>query len=335
MNLLIDILKTPSVSGYESGLKNVILDKFKEYGLITAVSPLGNISGKRMGTFPYTILIDAHYDQIGLIVKKIEENGMIRAQNVGGVDPRVLFNLPLKIFGNEIVKAVVATKPPHLQKTKNKNKIPKISEFLIDTGLSKKELSSKIRIGDPIFFDVEPEIMGNYISSPAIDNKGGLWVLLKLAQFLKSYKAVPSVILRATVQEEVGCRGAANRVDDLYDLAVVIDATFATQHLADDDHTFPIVGGLTIMYGPNYSKKINEKFENVASNNHIKFQREVEESVYGTNAYRYSVSGNHATCGISYPIFNMHTPNEVVAIPTLLSIVELLTNFIKKFGGNK
>jgi endoglucanase len=101
MNLLIDILKTPSVSGYESGLKNVILDKFKEYGLITAVSPLGNISGKRMGTFPYTILIDAHYDQIGLIVKKIEENGMIRAQNVGGVDPRVLFNLPLNEFKDQ------------------------------------------------------------------------------------------------------------------------------------------------------------------------------------------------------------------------------------------
>ena len=313
MELLKKILRTNSVSGYETDLKNLVMDHFEKNGLETKVSPLGNISAKKSGRMPFTVLFDAHYDQIGFVVQKIEKDGIMRIKNVGGIDSRLILGTELKVLGKKDLKGVVATKPPHLSSKEDRKKVPKMYEFLLDTGYSESWVNQNVEVGDPVVFDSEPFENGDSIFGPAIDNRAGLYLLLKLSDFLKNYTPENTVILRTTVQEEVGIRGASIPTEDICDLVVVIDATFANQHKADSERSFDSAKGPTLMFGPNYDIEATEKIEKLAKEKGIKTQREIEESVRGTNAYSYRViSGGHKLVGVSYPILNMHSPYEVV-----------------------
>lgn len=333
MDYLKSLLQKASISGYESDLKSFIVEKFRSYGFQVSISAMGNILALKQGTSPYTILFDAHYDQIGFVVQKISSNGIIHLKTIGGHDPRVLLGTKLIILGKEEVPGVIATVPPHLSNPEERKIVPEISNMLLDTGLSYEELSNIVSIGDPVIFDRNIEIIEDYIIGPGIDNRAGVYTLLKLAQWLKVYDNEASIGLRITVQEEVGIRGAQMLPAIPFDLGVIVDATFAKQNLADENYTFDIHNGPTIMYGPNYSRKFSEKVEQKAKEKGIRCQREIEESVRGTNAYGYGImDGGKPLIGISYPIYNMHTPSEIVKNETLKETVELFKIIIMEFN---
>ena len=334
MELLKEMLQKPSISGFEKNLQEFLLKRFIDAGLDTNVSPLGNIEARKIGKYPFTILLDAHYDQIGMVVKKIEDNGFIRVHNIGGIDPNVIPGGRYTILGKEEVPAIAATKPPHLMLPGERDKPIPLRDILLDPAMTRKELLKVIDIGDPIFFAFEPFAAGDFLVGPGIDNKGGLWILLEIAEFLKNFDPVPTVIFRSTVQEEVGIRGASTDANDIIDLAIVIDATFAKQKGADEDRTFPS-DTLALMFGPNYSRKYNQQLEKLAEEHSIKCVREIEESVNGTNAYQYSISGNHATVGISFPVYSMHSPGEAVRMDVLKRISDLIKYFIQDFKGGQ
>ncbi|MCD6580097.1 hypothetical protein J7L48_11550 [bacterium] len=333
MDYLKSLLEKASISGYEEDLKTFIVEKFKSSGLQLHISPMGNILAVKQGTSPYTILFDAHYDQIGFVVQKISPNGIVHLKSVGGHDPRVILGTKLIILGKEEVTGVIATIPPHLSSPDERKKVPKIAQMFLDTGLNYEQLTELVNIGDPVIFDRKIEIIDDYIIGPGIDNRGGVYTLLKLAKWLKVYDNTATIALRVTIQEEVGIRGAQMLPALPFDLAVVVDATFAKQPLANDNYTFDIDKGPTIMYGPNYSREYSRRVEEKAKLKKVKFQREVEESVRGTNAYGYrTMSGGKALIGISYPIYNMHTPSEIVKYETLKETIELFKIIVMEFN---
>ena len=338
MEYLKSLLQKTSVSGNEDDLRSFIVEKFKSYGFQVNVSPMGNITALKTGTIPYTILFDAHYDQIGFIVQKISPGGIVHLKSVGGHDRRVLLGTKLIILGKERVPGVIATVPPHLSTPEERKNVPEIGDMLLDTGLCNEKLDSLVNVGDPVIFDTNVEIIDDFIIGPGIDNRAGVFTLLQLANWLRIYDNKINIGLRITVQEEVGIRGAKLLPEIPFDLGVVVDATFADQNLADGNYTFDIKDGPTIMFGPNYARDISEKIEKKAKEKGIKVQREIEESVRGTNAYGYRImDGGKPLIGISYPIYNMHTPSEIVKNETLKQTVELFKIIVIEYnqGGDQ
>ncbi len=327
MEPLQDILKKTSVSGHEGELGSFIMESFKKCRLKTETSKCGNIIGVKKGSSDKRkVLIDAHYDQVGLIVKKID-GPFLRIKNIGGIDYRVLPGSEVRVYGKKVLRGIFAAKPPHLLRKGETDKAISSDDLLVDTGLDEKELKDNVSPGDIVAYNVEPFTSGKYTFGSGIDNRAGALVLLKLAEFLRDHEVRDTVVLRTTVMEETGGRGAAMEED--FDIAVVIDATFAKQQGTKDDCVFNPDDGITLSYGPNYSRRLTKEIEEIAKKHGIKTQREVEESVRGTNAFRYAVlSGGHEVIGISYPMYNMHAPCEAVKSSLVDNMADMLMHFI-------
>ena len=179
MTELISNLKTlseaMSVSGYEwhSGeiLHQTLMPYFDEF----KKSVNGNyLFIKRCG-IPNApvLLLDAHYDEIGMMVAEIKEGGFIRVINLGGLDTRIMLAGEVMIYGNEPVYGVVCVTPPHLQKPGEAQKLPAVNELLIDTGFSAAELEEKgVCIGSPVgFMQSFTELLGGHVAGRGFDNK--------------------------------------------------------------------------------------------------------------------------------------------------------------------
>jgi len=147
-------------------------------------------------------------DEIGFIVTHIDDNGFIRFHTLGGFDPKTLTAQRVIIHGKKDVIGVMASKPIHVMTPEERNKVAKIKDYFIDTGLSKEEVKKLITIGDPITREREFIEMGNCVNSKSLDNRLAVFILIETLKNLKD-KEVPYDIYGVfTVQEEVGIRGA-------------------------------------------------------------------------------------------------------------------------------
>lgn len=167
-------------------------------------------------------------DEIGFIVQHIDEEGFIRFLPLGGFDPKTLTAQRVIIHGHEEVLGVMGTKPIHLMTSEERNKVPLIKDYFIDTGLSKEDLISKISIGDSITRERDLVQMGKCINAKSLDNRISVYVLIELLKSLKDTSHESDVYAVFTVQEEVGLRGAKTLTSQLRpDYAINIDTTIA------------------------------------------------------------------------------------------------------------
>ena len=118
------------------------------------------------------ILIDTHFDEIGMLVREILEDGFLRVVNVGGLDLRTLPSAEVKIYGKRVLDGVIASTPPHLQSASEEKKLLPATEILIDTGYPKEELAELVRIGTPVGFAPRYEFLANErLVGKGLDNK--------------------------------------------------------------------------------------------------------------------------------------------------------------------
>lgn len=207
--LLAKICKTPGTSGFEQRVREVVLEEIK--GLVDEIQTdnLGNVYAIKKGTGDKKIMIGAHMDEIGFIVTHIDDRGFIRFHTLGGFDPKTLTAQRVLIHGKKDIIGVMASKPIHVMTPEEKTKIAKLSDYFIDTGLSKKEVEKYISIGDPITREREFIEMGNCVNSKSLDNRLAVFILIEMLRELKGKKVPYDIYGVFTVQEEVGIRGAS------------------------------------------------------------------------------------------------------------------------------
>jgi endoglucanase len=175
------------------------------------------------------IMLAAHMDEVGLMVKTITKDGFIQFSKLGGIDDRIL--LAQKVIVNTKTNAypgIVGSKPPHIQKEEERKKIIPTDDLFIDVGATSRDAAQAmgIAIGDPISFDVKYQALGDVVVGKAFDNRAGCAAMVETMRLLKD--ADCTVCAVGTVQEEVGLRGAgaaAFGVDP--DLALALDVTVA------------------------------------------------------------------------------------------------------------
>lgn len=232
--LLKKLVETPGVSGEESQIREVIREEIEDEADSLEVDSFGNlIARKESGDF--TILLDAHMDQIGLSVKRITEEGYIKVSKVGGIYPENVSNQRMKVMASEsdeTIRGVLGQKPPHLaRKGEGKPELPEMKEVFVDVGAKDKEHAKElgIRVGDRIVFeDGLAELTGDRVTGPAFDDRVGCAVAIEaFREFEQDYELVTVF----STQEEVGTKGAevaAYGIDP--DVALAVDVGMAGDH---------------------------------------------------------------------------------------------------------
>ncbi len=293
-----------------------------------------SVIGKMSGESDYTLMLEAHIDEVGFIVTDVDEKGFLTVKNCGGIDLRALPAKVVAIHGKEKITGVFCATPPHLGGVKEYDDI---SALKIDTLLGEKA-KEVISVGDFVSFNTKSkELQNGRITGKSLDNRAGVVCLLALAEKLQGKKLPYNIVFAFTDAEELGCRGAQTSAFDISpDEAIVIDVSFANGPDVPSRDCGILGGGAMIGMSPVLDKNISKLFIAIAKENNLTYQTEVMGSRTGTNGDVISVSKSGVKAAlVSIPLRNMHTDCEIIDIKDIENVCDLLLNYILKGGNEK
>lgn len=331
VKLLKELTSAAGVSGSEEHIVKLLKDKLEPYGEVS-VDAMNNV----YCTFGegYHFLLDAHIDEIGLIVTEITDDGFIKVSKCGGVDNRMLLGCEVSVWGKQEIKGVISTLPPHLQTADDEKKVPDIKDISIDTGLTTDELNNLISLGDKVTFKRNfTELLNNRISTSCLDDRSGVAAIMMCLDRLKKLPCRITVMFSS--QEELGTRGAkigpySKNVDE----AISVDVSFAYSPGCNRADCRELGKGAMIGFSPILDKSISNRLADIAEKQSIPFQREIMSGRTGTNADVISISESGIkTALISIPERYMHQPVEVIDIADINSVVDLICAYISERAG--
>ena len=329
--LLYKLTSAIGVSGAEDGIQQTLKELLADYGTVE-IDGMNNV----FCTFGegYHFMLDAHIDEIGLIVKDITDDGFIKIDKCGGVDNRMLLASEVSIWGTEEVRGVISTLPPHLKKD-DEGKSPKFDEVAIDVGLTKAQAEKCIHKGDRVTFKRNfTKLLGNQISASVLDDRSGCAAIILALDMLRDTPCKVTAMFSS--QEEVGGRGAAvGPYDKQVDEAIAIDVSFAYTPMAKKSDCGEIGKGPMIGYSPILDREMTAKLAEVAEEEHLPYQTEVMGGGHtGTNADDITlIQSGIRTALVSIPEKYMHSPIEVVDTGDVENTAKLLAAYIKKRAG--
>lgn len=331
-NTIAELTEVSGASGSEKNAAGLALNMLKKYCPDAEIRN-GNVIG-RFGEFRSelpSLVLDAHIDQIGMIVTNITDAGFIKIGNLGGIDRRLLPAQPVIIHGKQDIPGVICSIPPHL--SSGDSKVISFDEAAIDTGMTKEELEKFVSLGDTITFDVKcRSLIGSRITSGALDDRCGVASILRTLELLQEVSTAYNVTIIFSSQEELGERGAKIGAYELDpDIAIAVDVSFAYSQAEDENKCGYLGKGPMIGISPSLDRDLSNELINIAKSSDIPFQTEVMSGMTSTNADQYSVSRCGArTCTVSIPLRNMHTPAEVIDLKDVELTAQLLAEFIKE-----
>jgi putative aminopeptidase FrvX len=332
--LLRKLSEAPGVSGYENAVRQIVVQEFEPYADEVRTDVMGNVIARKRGQDPNapTIMLAAHMDEIGLMVMSLED-GFIRVRSVGGFDARVLVGQEVMVHGRRDLPGIIGSRPPHVVAPDERNKPIPLTELLIDVGVPSEALDRLVRVGDLITLRRPMvELQSGLVTGKAFDNRASVATLAACLEALASMRHAASVYAVATVQEEVGLKGAITSAYDLRpDLAIAIDVTFGRQPGTPEERTFELGKGPTISRGPNFHPRITQKLFDTAKELEVPVQTELAARVGGTDAVALQISREGIPTGlVSLPIRNMHTPVETIAIKDIDRAARLLAGLVRR-----
>jgi len=328
-----EMISTSGLSGYEGPISNLIEEAWQPLTDELSVSRIGSLHGLRRGSGNDprpSILLATHMDAIGLMVSGIED-GFLRLSQIGGIDPRVLPGQLVLVHGQKDLPGVVVQPPSFLLPPEASSGSVPLANLFLDVGLSKREVSRQVRIGDLISFATSPiEMDETTLAGHSLDNRASVAALTHCLELLHSRKHTWDVWAVATVQEEETLGGALTSAFALQpQIAVAIDVTFAKGPGTPDDEAYPMGEGITLGWGPNIHPGIYKAVKEVADKLEIPNQLEPLPRNSGTDAMALQIAREGIpTMVISIPLRYMHTPVEIISLKDVKRTGRLLAEFI-------
>jgi len=331
--------EAPGVSGREERVRDILQEQLKDIVDEMHVDTIGNLLAvrKTKAKPAKRVLLACHIDEIGFYVKHIDDKGFLRVNNAGGFDTRNLLARRVLVqasSGQDLTGLLNPTgRPIHIAKEEDKKKIPEISEFLVDLCLPVKDVKKNVRIGDPVTLVQEFSEIGQCVSGKCLDNRIAAFVAAEALRKAKNLKY--EVVLAATVQEEVGCRGAGVAAYTAQpDIAIAIDTTLCvdTPGVPEDERVTKQGDGvaLTIMDSLTISdRSLIDEFEAVAKKKKIPFQLSILPRG-GTDAGPMQrTRGGYRAMTLSVPTRYIHTVTECTHKRDLQSAINLLAAWLE------
>ena len=327
--LLEKLCAAKGVSGAENDAAAVAAELLGRF-MPANIDVLGSVTGT-MGNGKTHILLDAHLDQIGLVVTSIDEDGFLKVTKCGGADIRVLAAAEVTVHGKEKLFGVITSTPPHLASAEDSGKAKDFDDIAVDIGMSRDEALKYVSAGDRITFNGEyKHLLGNRICSPSVDDRAGVAAILRALELLDGKKLNCRISVLFSVQEETGGSGAqAGAFAAEADEAIAVDVSFASAPSVSSEKYAALGGGAMIGYGPSLDYAMSKKLAAIAEEKGISNQPEVMGGRTGTNCDNIQIAGKGVrTALVSVPLRNMHTAAEVCDLADIESTARLIAEYI-------
>lgn len=335
LNFLKQLLETPSPSGYEERIQQLVRSYVASYADSVETDLHGNLIVARNPKAKLRVMLAGHCDQIGMLVSHIDDSGFIYAQTIGGWDPQQLIGQRMTIWSETgPLPAVIARKPIHLLKDEERKQVVKIEDLWLDIGAaSEEEARELVRIGDPVTLQLGFQAMRNRLANaPGMDNRTGLWVVMEALR-----RCGPNldcgVFAVSTVAEEIGLRGAKTSgfgVDP--HVGIAVDVTHATDCPTIDQRQqgkIRLGGGPVVFRGPNMNPRVASKLCEVAAKCRIDYQPAALGRAAPNDSNAMQVTRGGVASGlVAIPNRYMHSAVETISLDDVDAAADLLAEFI-------
>ena len=339
-SLLLKLLDTVSVSGNERSVSRIFATCATQCAMRVDKDAMGN-------TYAHTgsdetpqakVLIEAHCDEIGFQVINVADSGYVYVRRNGGIDEQCLpgSQMVIQTRTGELLPAVIGKKPIHLMSTDDRKRTFEIHQLWLDTGMDAEQVKAKVSVGDYVAARPNAQFMGdNRITSKALDNKLGVFILTQVMRRLADAPHPNGVCLAATVQEEVGSRGAvvcAHRVKP--GIAITVDVDFATD-VPDCNPTrygsIRLGDGVIIPRNVDCDMALSDELEKIAKEMQIPHQVSARpHATGGTNTSRIQIAQDGVrTISLGIPCRYMHTPTEVCDLRDVEACIQLIISYLQ------
>jgi len=347
--LIREMTSVVSISGFEylaeKKIRELLESSFNEY----SHSPAGSYtfikrckkSKESVDSKVPALMIDAHFDEIGFMVTGILDGGFVKVLNLGGIDTKIMSASEVLIYGSlpeckTPVKAVVASTPPHLQNGGDQNKLPAVTELLLDTGYKKETLEKMVAIGDPVGFLPEfYELMNGRFVGKGFDNKATAAIAAYAVATVNEDELDCDVILVLSSKEETtmaGARTEAFKHSANIEAALVVDVNYGQQPDVPGDKSGKLGEGPMISFAVVTDRSLTQAVKDCTEANEINCKCIWEPTNTGTNANVIALTAEGIPTAVcSLPIKNMHTYSEELDISDAEKMAVLIQKFVS--GG--
>jgi endoglucanase len=337
MELLCKLTESFGVPGNEGEIAKLMASELKKSGYKVEIDRFGNVIARSPAAKKKPLMLGAHMDEIGMLVKFINEKGFLRFVKVGGIDNRVLVNQRVVIQTEKgQIYGVIGSKPPHMQKAEDMKSAIDNKSMFIDIGAKNRKEAEKmgVRIGDPVCFDISTKMLnGKLVTGKALDDRVGCYILLEIAKKVKGR----NVVLVGTGQEEVSTfgKGAMIAAYNLEPSAfIAVDTSIAGDHpeMSEDEALIQLHKGPAICLveaggrGNVADAQMKEKCVSVAKKHKIPYQLEVIEGGATDAASVYGERGGIPSISISVPTRYIHSNVAVCS----LDDIDRTSNYLAK-----
>ncbi len=342
LELIEKLVAVPAGSGFEEAMGREMTRAFQARGLSVTVDLMGNVVGAFPGPAEApSVMVCAHMDEVGLLVKYIDERGYLYLELNGMIEAQVLLGTQVDVCGVKGVHGgVIGVRSSHFASPHEVQRPLSIYDLWLEVGARSREEVQEmgIAVGDPVVYRPNFRRLANdHLSSKAIDNRVGCAILITLAQDLQGHDLDYRLWLVATVQEEIGSRGAKVAAQHLQpDIAVVVDTVPATDPATTppqatvevgDGPALRVMDARTEMMGTIYSEPIRRHLACLAEQEGIPYQVDVAHT--WTDAVHIHTAGSGVpTAGIYVPRRCSHSSTEVAHISDVEAAAALLRAFL-------
>jgi len=346
LDLLKKLCETPGISGYEERIQKVIREELEKVTDEVKVDKLGNVIGIKKAkktsdkASPKKVMIAAHMDEIGFMVRFIDKEGFLRFVPVGGFDPKTLIAQRVVVHGRKDIGGVIGSKPIHILEEEERKKVPKIKDLFIDLGLKKDEVLEIVKPGDFVTLDRNfKELNDQIITAKALDDRAGVYVMIESLKRVKDWEI--DIYAVATVQEEVGLRGATVSSFSVEpDAGIALDVTIASDlpGTKEEERVTNLGGGTAISLMDSHTisnKKLVDFLRDIAEENKIKYQTDILLGG-GTDAGAIQRSKSGVpVCTVSIPTRYIHSVVEMCNKEDIENSIKLMINFLESAHKGK
>lgn len=327
--LCFELSSQPGVSGCEKDAAEAVGRHLEKY-MTVKTDVLGNVIGttKKGG---FNVLLDAHLDRVGLVVRGFDDKGFVLFDKAGGTDLRVLTGAEVIIHAKEDIFGVICSVPPHLSKGDEGKKLS-INQMAVDTGFGKEEIVKRVCVGDRITLrNFQYELAGDKISSGAFDDRCAVAAILYALELVKGRLDNVGLTVMFSTREETGGSGAKTGAfaSSDADCSIVVDVGFGDDPYTSKEETIRLGGGPSIGIAPILDDTLRRELSALAEEKGIPYQHDVMGRTTGTNADHITVTGQGIkTALISIPLRYMHTANEVISLKDVENTGRLIAEYL-------
>ena len=318
-------------SGFEGPAAAVAAELLRPLVDEVSIDRMGNVLGVRRSKTPGApkLLLDAHLDEIGLIVTGVED-GFLRFRSIGGVDPRMLPGRELVVLTDPPLRGLVACPAGG-----DEDKSVPLNELYVDVGLSQEEAERAVPVGTPMVYRAGCFPLGeDQMCGKSMDDRACFVTLLRAAELLHDKELDVELHIMGSTREEVSGAGAVVGTWAVApDFCVAVDVTHGKTPDGPADKTFALGGGPAIGVGPNMTRWMTERMIAKAREHSIPYQLEIMSGHTGTNGWEMQISREGvATSVLSLPLKYMHTPVETLSLADMEGVAQLLAAFVEHLG---